>query len=53
VITLKFAKDVAFMAAGAGMVVAYNKYNKPLKKKLEKTVNSAAKSMNNKLENMI
>ena len=50
---MKIAKDVALMAIGAGAVVAYNKYNKPVKKKIEKTVNKATKAMNDKLDNMM
>jgi len=41
------------MAIGAGAVIMYNKYSKPVKKNIEKTVNKAAKAMNNKLDNMM
>lgn len=46
-------KEIAFMALGAGAVLAYQKYNKPVMKKVEKTANKALKKVDNKLENMI
>lgn len=50
---MKIGKNVALIAMGAGAVLAYQKYNKPMKRKVEKVVDSAVKKTNNKLENMM
>lgn len=50
---MKIGKDLAFMAMGAGAVLAYQKYNKPVMKKMEKVVDSTIKKANDKLENMM
>ena len=50
---MKIGKNLAFMAMGAGAVLAYQKYNKPVMKKMEKVVDSTIKKANDKLENMM
>ena len=46
-------KSMALMALGAGAVLAYQKYNKPVMKKMEKVVDKTMKKANNKLEDMM
>ena len=36
VISMKIGKNMALIAMGAGAVLAYQKYNKPVMKKMEK-----------------
>lgn len=50
---MKFVKDMAFMGLGAGAVLAYQKYKKPVKKQVEKVVDSTMKKANKKLEDMM
>ncbi len=50
---MKIGKNVALIAMGAGAVLAYQKYNKPVMKKVEKVVDSTVKKANNKLEDMM
>ncbi len=53
---MKLGKSMALMAIGAGAVLAYQKYNKPIKKKVESMVNNTTKKVknaNDKLENMM
>ena len=38
---MKVMKSMALMGMGAGAVLAYQKYNKPMMKKVEKMVNRA------------
>ena len=45
-------RDVAFMAAGAGMMCAYDKYNKPMKKMMKKKLDKTADSLS-KLEEIM
>lgn len=49
---MKMGKSLALMAMGAGAVLAYQKYNKPVKKEIEKTINKTMKKAENKLEDM-
>jgi hypothetical protein len=49
---MRTGKVLGIMALGAGAVLAYQKYNKPIMKKLEKTFNTKA-SNNNTLGNMM
>lgn len=49
---MKIGKDMALMALGAGAVLAYQKYNKPVKRKVEQVVDKTMKKTNDKLENM-
>ena len=46
-------KNVALMAMGAGAVLAYQKYNKPVMKKMEEVKDKAMRKANNKLEDMM
>ena len=41
------------MALGAGAVLAYQKYNKPVMKQMEKTMNKVVQKTNDKLEDMM
>lgn len=50
---MKMGKNVALIALGAGMMYAYDKYNKPMMRKVEKTVDKTLKKANNKLEDMM
>lgn len=45
--------DVAYMLMGAGAVLAYQKYKKPIKKKIDKIADKAMKKVDNKLEDMM
>ena len=46
------AKSMALMALGAGGVLAYQKYSKPLMKKMDKDFDKVVKKVENKLDNM-
>lgn len=53
-------RDVALLGMGAGAVLAYQKYNKPVMKKVDqamdktmKTIDKTVKKANNKLEDMM
>lgn len=46
-------RDMALMGLGAGTVLMYQKYNKPVMKKMEKVVDKAVKKADKQLENMI
>ena len=50
---MKMSKNLALMAMGAGAVLAYQKYNKPMMKKVEKVADKAMKKANDKLEDMM
>ena len=50
---MKIAKDMALIAAGMGMLCAYQKYSKPVMKKMKKVVDKTMDSMNEKLDNMV
>ncbi len=50
---MKFSKNLALMSLGAGAVVLYQKYNKPLMKKVEQVVGKVTKKEDNELENMM
>lgn len=50
---MKLGRNLALMALGAGAVLAYQKYNKPVMKKMEKVVDRTMKKTNDKLENMM
>lgn len=53
VMKMKMAKDIMMMGLGAGAVLAYQKYNKPVMKKMEKAVDKTVKMANDKLEDMM
>ena len=46
---MKLMKDVALISMGAGAVLAYQKYNKPVMEKMQ----SFMKKKSNELENMM
>jgi len=50
---MKLGKDMALMAIGAGAVLAYQKYSKPIMKAMDKTAKKAIKKANDKLEDMM
>lgn len=50
---MKLAKDLALMSLGAGAVLAYQKYSKPVMKQMNKLVDSKMKKVDNALENMM
>ena len=50
---MKLGKSLALMGMGAGAVLAYQKYNKPVMDKMEKIVDKTMKKANEKLENMM
>jgi len=50
---MKMGKTMALIGLGAGAVLAYQKYNKPMMKKMEKVVDNTMKKANDKLENMM
>lgn len=50
---MKTMKNLALFAAGVGATMAYQKYNKPIMKKVSKATDKAIKKANNKLEDMM
>ena len=50
---MKLGKNMALMAMGAGAVIAYQKYSKPMMKAVDNTAKKALKKANNKLEDMM
>ena len=50
---MKVAKSMALMAMGAGAVLAYQQYGKPVMKKMGKVADDSMKSVKKKLENMM
>lgn len=50
---MKIGKSLALMGLGAGAVLAYQKYNKPLMKKMDKMMKKTKKKANDKLEDMV
>ena len=50
---MKLAKDLALMGLGAGAVLAYQKYSKPMMKTMNKLVDSKMKKIDNALEDMM
>lgn len=46
VIFMKLVKDMALMGLGAGAVLAYQKYNKPVMAEMEKMMNKMSNMMN-------
>lgn len=50
---MKFTKDLALMAAGMGLTLAYQKYNEPVKKKIHKVMDKTMNKVNDKLEDMM
>lgn len=50
---MKMIKNLALVAAGVGATLAYQKYNKPMMKKMSKVTDKAIKKANSKLEDMM
>lgn len=50
---MKISKNLALMALGAGAVLAYQRFNKPVKRQMDKVVNKTINKANDKLENMM
>jgi hypothetical protein len=50
---VKYGRSLMLMALGAGAVLAYQKYNKPIRRQMEKVVDQTMKKAENKLENMM
>jgi len=50
---MKIAKVVGLMAAGAGAVLAYQKYSKPVMDKMHEVCDGALKKVNEKLDDMM
>ncbi len=46
-------RDVLMMAAGGTAVIMYQKYNKPVMKKMKETATNGVKTVKDKLENMM
>lgn len=46
-------KDIGLFMAGVGATMAYQKYNKPMMKKVSKVTDKAIKKANDKLEDMM
>lgn len=50
---MKFTRDMLMMTMGAGAVLAYQKYRKPVMKKMECVANKAYKKADKALEDMM
>ncbi|HHU54239.1 MAG TPA: hypothetical protein GXZ63_00210 [Mollicutes bacterium] len=50
---MKMSKNLALMALGAGAVLAYQKYNKPIRNQVEKVIDKTMKKSENQLGNMM
>jgi len=50
---MKMMKDMALMGLGAGAVLVYQKYNKPMMRKMEKMADKMINKANDKLEDMM
>ena len=50
---MKVTKDLALMAAGMGITLAYQKYNEPVKKKIQQLMDKTMGKVNDKLEDMM
>ena len=46
-------KDIAIMCLGAGTFLMFQKFNKPVMKKMENVMNKAVKKADKQLENMM
>lgn len=49
---MKIAKSMMLMAAGAGAVLAYQKYSKPVMDKMQNLMDDALDKVNEKLDDM-
>lgn len=50
---MKMMKSIALMGMGAGAVLAYQKYNKPMMRKMEKMADKMIHKANDTLEDMM
>ncbi len=50
---MKMSKNLALMALGAGAVLVYQKYNKPIRNQVEKVIDKTMKKSENQLGNMM
>ena len=50
---MKMTKDIMMMSLGAGAVLAYQKYKKPVMKKLDKVVDKTMHKANKAIEDMM
>ena len=50
---MKFVKGMSLMAAGVGATLLYQKYSKPLMKKMQKEISKTTKKVGNQLEDMM
>ena len=46
-------RDMAMMAMGGAVMLAYQKYNKPMMKAMKKTFNKSVNKMNKTLDDMM
>lgn len=50
---MKIAKTIALMAAGAGAVLAYQKYSEPVMEKISSMTDDVMKKASKKLDDMM
>ncbi len=50
---MKLVKSMALVGMGAGAVLAYQKYNKPVMDKMNEIFSNMKEKMNDELENMM
>lgn len=50
---MKFVKGMSLMALGMGATIAYQKYSKPLMKKMKKSMDKATHKLGDELEDMM
>lgn len=50
---MKFVKGMSMMALGVGATLAYQKYSKPLMKKMKKEISKTTKKVGSQLEDMM
>lgn len=50
---MKMTRDIMMMGLGAGMLMMYQKYNKPVMREMERVVDRTARMANDKLEDMM
>ena len=53
VIKMRITRDMALVALGAGMVLAYQRYREPMMEEMDKMVSKTMKCANHKLEEMM
>jgi len=50
---MRITRDMALVALGAGMVLAYQRYREPMMEEMDKMVSKTMKCANHKLEEMM